>query len=70
MSTSGLRTLRYADRVPLTLLAMVPVDQMEYTAARGPMALDTSLAPCVKDMTHAEKIYDSAHGLRHRPFGG
>lgn len=38
----------------LTFLSIKPSDQMEYTAEKGPMALDTSLAPCVKDMTAAE----------------
>ena len=31
--------------------------QMLYTAAKGPMALATSLAPCVKDITAAENTW-------------
>ncbi len=40
-----------------TFLPIWPSCQMVYTAEKGPMALDTSLAPCVKDMTHAENTY-------------
>jgi hypothetical protein len=40
-----------------TLLEIWPVLQIWYTPAKGPMALATSLAPCTKDMAHAENTY-------------
>ena len=52
LSPSGIEGLQ--SRLLRTLLEIWPVCQIWYTPDRGPMALATSLAPCTKDMAHAE----------------